>query len=239
MNSYAGDLTFKLGSGDQAVSVRIPNNQIIRPEIGESREGVQEYNTSIRTVNIDSLHGGNLNDLPLLGQTFLTSAYLFVEPYKNTFTIWQADPTADQNILPQVEAGSSFCTTSRSSTAIIQQTSTPSSSGTSAGKNSEKNSSNTRAVAGGVIGFAAMATIAAVAFFFLHRRWRERSRPDSAVPACFLPENNTMQYRNRSPLGRPNELGGGQGVRRELDDGGAILELEPEESRRELEANLK
>ena len=216
--------------------MRIPNNQLVRPEIDENKDGVQTYNTSTRTVTIDSLQGGNLNDLPLLGQTFLTSSYLFVESDKDSFTIWQADPTSNQDVIPQVEIGSSFCTTARPSMTVVQQTSSPTSSGTSSGKdNLKKSSSNTGDTVGEVVGgLAAIVIIVAVVFFFLWRR-RGRSGSNITAVASIMPDNNVSQYRDGSPLGSLNEFGGSQGLRREMGNEGARLELEAKTVRRELE----
>ena len=244
---YPGALTITLGDGSESVSVRIPNNQLVQPEIKEDKNGVQFYNISTREIAIDSLQGVNLHDLPLLGQTFLTSAYLFVEPDKNQFTIWQADPTSDQDVIPQVESGSSFCTSSVASATVVQQTSTPTSNGTNVTP-PDKSSSNTGAIAGGVVGgIAAVAIIAIIAFFLLRRR-RKQPAPDSVALAPMMPEKHGDYYGPGSENPSPNdgvngtkysgrgvqELGAGDALRPELGGEERRSELEPEGVRTEL-----
>lgn len=41
----------------------------------------------------------NAGDFPLLGQTFLTSAYIMVDYDKNEFTLWQANATSDEDLV--------------------------------------------------------------------------------------------------------------------------------------------
>ena len=220
------------------MKVRIPNNQLVQEEITENNLGEQTYNASTRTVTIDSLQGSHLDDLPLLGQTFLTSTYLFVEPDRNSFTIWQASPMSNQDVIPQVDAGSSSCTTARPSTTIVQQTSNPTPSSTNIGNGiTGKSSSHAGAIVGGVVGgIAAVFVMAGIAFFLLRRR-RRRSGSDGAVIASTTHEKSSNRYSNRSLMTSLNEIGGSQGLRRELGGEEFRLELEQEGVRRELEGS--
>ena len=171
------------------MSVRIPNNQLVQPNIFINDDGVLSYNISTREINIDSLQAENLHDLPLLGQTFLTSAYLFVEPDKDQFTIWQADPTSDQNIIPQAEEDSSPCTSTGASATMARQSSTPTSSGSSTFTTS--NSLNAGAIAGGVIGgLAGLAIIAVIAFLLLRRKSKKEQSPHGIASDPTSPEKN-------------------------------------------------
>ncbi|KAI9890485.1 MAG: hypothetical protein M1814_003969 [Vezdaea aestivalis] len=73
---YGGNLTYVLSSGFQ---VTIPNNQFVLPDYTLDSNDQQERQ-------------------PILGQTFLTQVYLLVDNDASKFTMWQANPTSDQQI---------------------------------------------------------------------------------------------------------------------------------------------
>ena len=107
--------------------------------------------------------------MPLLGQTFLTSAYLLVDNDHSQFTLWRSNATTNQNL---VAIGPSSCV---SSTSVVPSPviSTPSlASPTSSSGNSGEPSRpvSKGAIAGGVVGGLALVAFAAVAIIFVFRR---------------------------------------------------------------------
>ena len=230
--------------------MRIPNNQLVQPEIHEDEDGIQFYNISARGIAIDSLQGGNSDDLPKLGQTFLTSAYLFVEPDEDRFTIWQANPTSDQDIIPQIGEGSSLCSSAVASATAVRQPPTPTSFGVDPRVVSNK-SSNTGAIVGGVVGGVAAITILVAFAVFLLRRRRSRSAPEN-VPLAPMTSNKRGEYHASGGDGSsPNDSIGGRrhdarGVselyetadtRPELGGNGIRPELGLDDARIEVAAN--
>ena len=92
-----------------------------------------------------------MNDLPLLGITFLSAAYLFVDNERSEFTLWQANPTTEQDLV--AVAPLDACTApSASSTSTVTVVTASASSGSS------KNTS-IGAIAGGVVGGVAILTL--------------------------------------------------------------------------------
>ncbi|KAI2625072.1 acid protease [Hypoxylon sp. NC1633] len=95
VNTTDSDLTISLSTG---LDVRIPNNQYLVPHVDIDRNGSRIFNTSEKELLIN-LAG----DQPgTLGRYFLTAAYLMVDLDSHTFTLWQANPTADSELVPVV-----------------------------------------------------------------------------------------------------------------------------------------
>lgn len=96
--SYKGDMTFVLSSG---LRVTIPNHQLLGPDVSLDESGKAVIvNDTVVELMLNSLQDINKDDMPLLGQTFLSSAYVFVDQDANRFTIWQSNATTDQEIIP-------------------------------------------------------------------------------------------------------------------------------------------
>lgn len=111
-HSYSGDLTFTVSSD---LDIRIPNHQLVVPDVNfNDTTGNPVVNGFVREVLLSNLSKSiNKDDLPSLGQIFLTSAYLNVDYDKNQFTIWQSNPNSNQEIVSQ--GPSQSCTTSSNS----------------------------------------------------------------------------------------------------------------------------
>ena len=84
-----------LSSGLQ---IRIPNHQLVLPDYHIDSEGEPFVNGSDRIVLINSLQQINKNDMPILGQVFFSSAYLFVNHDMAQFTLWQSKPTTEKKL---------------------------------------------------------------------------------------------------------------------------------------------
>lgn len=136
------------------------------PDVQVDRQG-QTYisNDTLRELLVYNLEDSNVNDMPLLGQVFLTSVYLHVDNERERFTLWQAKPTTDEDLVAVQSASRPAC----------NSTSTP---GDQSGK-VVPSASSTRplsagAIAGIVLG-ALFAVLAGLTLVFLCRR-RKRGR---------------------------------------------------------------
>ncbi|POR32113.1 Uncharacterized protein TPAR_07685 [Tolypocladium paradoxum] len=105
---FKGDLTFTLDDGFQ---VKIPNHQLIVPERYINDKGDLAVNSSRPVIRINSLQDTTAKVLPVLGRYFFTSAYVLLNRDANQFTLWQANPTSDENLVPVNQATQSCTTT--------------------------------------------------------------------------------------------------------------------------------
>ncbi len=158
---YQGDLTIKLDSG---LAFRIPNSQLVKPDIYIADSGRIEVNDTVRNVMIYSLQDVNENDLPRLGRYFLTAAYLMVNYDTETFTLWEANPTTETELVAVGGDASASCTSNLSanaSDASGSQSAIPRADGSwSAGQ-----------IAGAVIGIlAGLTAVSLLAWWFFRRR---------------------------------------------------------------------
>jgi hypothetical protein len=95
--SFPGNLTFVLASG---LALTIPNHQLVIPEVNVTSTGqLIPGDPSRREIPIYNFESVNADDMPLLGQLFLTSVYLHVNNDESTFTLWQANLTGDENLV--------------------------------------------------------------------------------------------------------------------------------------------
>lgn len=79
--------------------MRIPNDQLIAPELTIDDSGSISANSSAPELLLNSIQQINANDLPLLGRQFLSSAYLMVNQDAGKFTLWAANPTTHENLV--------------------------------------------------------------------------------------------------------------------------------------------
>ncbi|KAK1781451.1 aspartic peptidase domain-containing protein [Copromyces sp. CBS 386.78] len=177
---YDGDLTIALSNG---LSVRIPNSQLIVPpeEIARNGSFVTEPNQMALPIN-------RLGTQPAtLGRFFFTSAYLMVDHEADTFTLWQANPTAKSNLVAISHAKDS-CASEPTDGGAANGTSGAGGSGSGSGGTNAPGSeageptakTPTGAIAGGVVGgVGALALIGAVAFFLVRRRKRTANNTQS------------------------------------------------------------
>lgn len=90
-------MTFKFDSG---LSVRIPNDQLIVPNLTiEPQTGQLLANSSDPELVLNAIQQVNAGDLPQLGRQFLSSAYLMVNQDADEFTLWTANPTANEDLV--------------------------------------------------------------------------------------------------------------------------------------------
>ena len=171
---YEGDLTFSVYPG---LDIRIPNHQLVVPDVVINPEG-QTYapNSSIAEVLILSLQAINVNDMPLFGLPFLSSAYLIVDNDKQQFTLSQSQKSSISNLVAidppacSIPAPSPTSQPLASVLASSAPTSTPTpqpSSGIPKGT-----------IAGAVVGGLAITFISAGLFLFQKRRRVEKQKQE-------------------------------------------------------------
>ncbi|KAH8819858.1 aspartic peptidase domain-containing protein [Xylogone sp. PMI_703] len=94
-NSFDGDMSITFSSGLQ---IHIPNDQYMVPFVDIDTDGSQIFNQSQREFLFNVIG----NQPATLGRYFLTSAYLMVNHDEGTFTLWQANPSSDEQLIPVI-----------------------------------------------------------------------------------------------------------------------------------------
>ncbi|OJD23167.1 hypothetical protein ACJ73_05479 [Blastomyces percursus] len=89
---FRGNLTFTLDSG---LSITVPNHQLVLPNVVINRDGHQTFANDSRVIPI---HNAGRQGV-FLGQSFLSSAYIHVNNDLKRFSIWQAYPTEETDIV--------------------------------------------------------------------------------------------------------------------------------------------
>ena len=205
--SFDGDITFELQSG---LSVRVANDQYTLPHIDIDRNGSRISDHSTREVMFDCF--GNYS--PVLGRIFLTAAYLLVDHDAGTFTLWEASPTNETDLVEIKRAGvAEGLAGNGGSTASPPDE--PASKGASAGT---PKGASAGTLAGAVVGGLAGLAILAAALWWLLRR-RKMARQQAAQPVFpaepgkpELPSSYSLDLQQPKTYGdqwRP-ELGGAQ-----------------------------
>lgn len=104
---FDGDLQFVLSSGPE---ITVPNSQLVVPDVQIDKQGqMQVPDDTMKEILVYNLENSNLNDMPLLGQVFLASVYMHVDNEQEQFTLWQAKPTADKNLVTVESTSVSAC----------------------------------------------------------------------------------------------------------------------------------
>jgi hypothetical protein len=121
---FQGDVTIELDSGLQ---VQVPNSQFVLPDMSiDKQTGEVGMKTTVRDVAFYSLQDSMRNLMPGLGRYFLTSSYLMVNHEENSFTLWEANPTTDEDLIPIIdEQTKKACTNNSSQTPDPSPTTNP------------------------------------------------------------------------------------------------------------------
>lgn len=96
MRRYQGSLAVVLDNG---MELSIPNELLVVPERLIDKSGEVQTNSTYAAVLIQPTSGDNAADTPLIGKHFFSSTYLFVDHDAGTFTVWQANSTADTRLI--------------------------------------------------------------------------------------------------------------------------------------------
>lgn len=86
LDRSTGNMTFKLSAGPL---ISVPDHQLIVPNKRTDAEKILLISDS----DLDT------SELPILGQSFLSSSYLHVDNELEQFTIWPANPTEETELI--------------------------------------------------------------------------------------------------------------------------------------------
>lgn len=195
-------MTFTLDSG---LKIRVPNDQFLTPFVDIDRSGKQVKDRSKREFLMNPLG----EQPPTLGRYFLTAAYLMVNHDANFFTLWQANPTSSEDLVPVYdEEAADRCRGDVPGLVQPSASATPTPTPTNdAQKEDEKDNEAENkdeagispAVIGGAVGggVAALAIVGVVAFFLIRKRrskWAAQATSQAPPP---VPESD-IKY--KSPI---------------------------------------
>ena len=167
-------MSFRLSND---VNIRIPNHQLVLPDYSINALGQYQIgNNSVREVMVNSLQEINKDDLPLLGQSFMSSAYLSVDLDNEVFSLASYKPTTDTEIVPL--AGSAC----RSAPPVTNTTIPPVVPAPAKKVAAPQDSSNAGMIAGAVVG-AVAGTLILVGLGFLALRKRKQKKFQHYVAA--------------------------------------------------------
>jgi hypothetical protein len=93
---FDGDLTITIAS---TLMIRIPNSQLVQPELILDQDGNPQFNGSNVEVLINPIYGNDTSNMPKLGRQFFTAAYLTVNQDAGAFALFQANPTNSVHLL--------------------------------------------------------------------------------------------------------------------------------------------
>ena len=166
-SSYDGDMTVSIYPG---LNIKIPNHQLVVPQYDINSKG-QTYvsNRTNANVLILSLQEINEDDMPHFGSPFLSSAYLFADYDKSTFTLWQSKATTDTNI---VAIGPPTCDPPPPSATVSDEVATAAPTGPPPSTSGGDSGVSKGVIAGSVVGGLAAIALGLCVLWVLARRKR-------------------------------------------------------------------
>jgi hypothetical protein len=194
---FDGDLQFALSSG---LELTVPNNQLVVPNVQIDKEGrMQIPNDTMDEILVYNLENSNLDDMPLLGQVFLTSVYMHVDNEREQFTLWQAKPTTDEDLVLVHSTGTKACDSNGSGGSNGGGTTSP----------PPKNSLSAGAIAGIVAGIIlGLAAFIGLVFWYLGARRRRAAA--AAAAGSIYPNRKSLLYDTHKEM---TVVSGGHGRR--------------------------
>ncbi|KAM0556101.1 hypothetical protein ACHAPJ_006090 [Fusarium lateritium] len=215
---YGGDLTFKLEGG---LDITIPNRQLVVPDRTINGNGATVANASRPVIRINSLQEVTKTAFPSLGRYFLTAAYVVSNLDANEFTIYQANPSSEEDLVALDENNKSIdaqtsCTVqptasadpgegdgSKNESSSSEATETSSSgdsnnSNSNSDSNSDEGGGDTGLTTGAVVGIAvgicvpAIAGVAFIVWFLMRRKQKAQAAEKQHL-------ESTAAYMNYSP----------------------------------------
>ncbi|KAK4234449.1 aspartic peptidase domain-containing protein [Achaetomium macrosporum] len=175
-NIFDGDVTFVLSN---VLQIRIPNNQLITPFVEVDRNGSRLVHQDRK----EPLMGGVSDNPTTLGRYFFTGAYLMVDHDAQTFTMWQANPSAKNNLVPVV----SKLADNRENECGVDGGATSGPGGANESGSTSENAVGTSSISAGAIAGAAVGAVAVLGglaglIFFLLRRKKRKGMMSSGPP---------------------------------------------------------
>ncbi|KAF2874584.1 aspartic peptidase domain-containing protein [Massariosphaeria phaeospora] len=200
---YQGDLTLVLDTG---LEIRILNSQLAIPDLTIGGDGRIDGNMSVRDLTLYSLQDINRFDMPRLGRVFFTGAYLWVNNDEETFTIWEANPTTESELVSVTEPKShEECS---ASSQLIGPSTTPTGTATQAAGGTSPTGGTLKggAIAGIVVGVLVALSLFGFSIYWILAKRQTRlaaSAPDyvdSYPEVDFHPEKRKQQVNAGTPL---------------------------------------
>lgn len=84
---------------NNAFSVEIPNDILVVPPQEVTETGAISTDTARSEVLLDPTLAVNADDAAILGRPFFSAAYLYLDHDAGTFTLWQANPTTETDLV--------------------------------------------------------------------------------------------------------------------------------------------
>lgn len=112
--AFQGDITFELDTG---LSIRIANSQLSTPHMTIGDDGIIKANMTTRDLTLVpyTIPFVGSPEKFCLGRAFFTGAYLHVDNEAKTFTIWEANPSNESDLVSTVGGqAQNTCTTTSS-----------------------------------------------------------------------------------------------------------------------------
>lgn len=210
---YDGDLTITLQSG---LSVRIRNDQLVQPHtsINQTTGAIVVNNTAPDLV-INSLQNVQATQLAQLGWQFFSAAYLLVNQDAHEFTLWEANPTAEEDMVAVDTTGadiSTFCSAS-----------TVSSTSTAGGeRNGTTTTETSSSLSAAVIAGSVAASVAAVGLVSGLLLWWILRRRSQGLQETILNSPLGLDYPINSKLATSDQAGSLAYTKTELDGQGRL-----------------
>jgi hypothetical protein len=176
--------------------IRIPNSQLVQPELILDQDGNPQFNGSNVEVLINPIYGNNTSNMPKLGRQFFTAAYLTVNQDAEDFAIFQANPTNSVHLLAIKDP---TCQPSNTSTPGNHTNSAA--PGPTAKNQGSKISRN--GIIGAVIGGCVVLGLAITLIIFLIRSHRKRRNATSDVILLVSPASESKRDLPPQELGDP------------------------------------
>ncbi|KAK1633627.1 aspartic peptidase domain-containing protein [Colletotrichum phormii] len=185
---YDGALTITLSSG---LKIRVDRDNLVLPHVLlDEQTGEMLVNATEKDMLFDSMQQVNENDMAQLGWQFLSAAYLQVNHDTSEFSLWQANPTWNQDIVA-LDSGNNdvvnFCSSqSNDGNKTVNGGGDAGGSGNDSSASPSFSGLSRGAIAGiAVGGTAAIAIIVGAVLWFLKRK---RSRAPS-LPSPGIVQN--------------------------------------------------
>ncbi|KAH0365833.1 hypothetical protein KCU65_g5806, partial [Aureobasidium melanogenum] len=181
------DLDFSMSISLQSgPSIFIANSQIVQPDTNVLEDGTINYNSTLNEVNIISLEGLSGNDMVQLGRQFLSGAYLMVNQDTDRFTLWEANYSADEDLVAIDAQGQMFSPTCASTTS---NNTTPASTG-SASASASTSKTSTGTIVGAVVGGIAGVGLLVGLGVFLWKRSRKNKVIGTTDSGAYFHDTN-------------------------------------------------
>lgn len=176
------------------------------PDVTIAESGSLHFDPSKRVHCLSPLMSPNKDDMPILGLTFLTSAYLISNHERGEFSLWQANPTTTENIIPLDGSapleGSATCNSSlpEKPSATTKQDQNP--------------PDGRKMLTSGVVTGIVIPVLCAAAFTIVfaglalrqRKRRRLRHQQDAQVAQRYMEEQQAYESQHRDSLTKIHEL---------------------------------